>query len=89
MIGGPLVYAIDHCFGIKGQGTIMTGTILSGKVSLNDVSFTASVDNYIHRCIYAHQEWCDTLCNDNQWLLCSAIIIQSIYEAITIALRKL
>ena len=36
---GPLVYAIDHCFGIKGQGTIMTGTILSGKISLNDVSF--------------------------------------------------
>ena len=35
---GPLVYAVDHCFGIRGQGTIMTGTILSGKVSLNDVS---------------------------------------------------
>lgn len=35
---GPLIYAIDHCFGIRGQGTIMTGTILSGKVSLNDVS---------------------------------------------------
>ena len=38
MTEGPLIYAVDHCFGIKGQGTIMTGTILSGKVSINDVS---------------------------------------------------
>ena len=38
MTEGPLIYAVDHCFGIRGQGTIMTGTILSGKVSLNDVS---------------------------------------------------
>ncbi|XP_065903267.1 selenocysteine-specific elongation factor-like isoform X2 [Dysidea avara] len=33
---GPLIYAVDHCFGIRGQGTIMTGTILSGGLSLND-----------------------------------------------------
>ena len=38
MTEGPLIYAVDHCFGIRGQGTVMTGTILSGKVSLNDVS---------------------------------------------------
>lgn len=28
--------AVDHCFSIKGQGTVMTGTILSGSVSLGD-----------------------------------------------------
>lgn len=25
---GPLLFAIDHCFPIKGQGTVMTGTVL-------------------------------------------------------------
>ena len=34
---GPFVCAVDHCFSIKGQGTVMTGTILSGSVSVNDV----------------------------------------------------
>lgn len=28
--------AIDHCFSIKGQGTVMTGTILSGSVNIGD-----------------------------------------------------
>ena len=32
---GPLYFAIDHCFSIKGHGTIVTGTVLSGSVSLN------------------------------------------------------
>lgn len=27
---GPLLFAIDHCFPIKGQGTVLTGTVLSG-----------------------------------------------------------
>lgn len=25
---GPLLFAIDHCFGIRGQGTVLTGTML-------------------------------------------------------------
>lgn len=29
--------AIDHCFAIKGKGTIVTGTVLLGKVRVNDV----------------------------------------------------
>ncbi|KAH1167567.1 selenocysteine-specific elongation factor isoform X1 [Mauremys mutica] len=33
---GPFLMAIDHCFSIKGQGTVMTGTVLSGSVSLGD-----------------------------------------------------
>ncbi|XP_017125938.1 selenocysteine-specific elongation factor [Drosophila elegans] len=33
----PLLMYVDHCFGIKGQGTVCTGTILQGKVQVNDV----------------------------------------------------
>ena len=36
---GPLLFSVDHCFPIRGQGTVMTGTILSGAVQVNDVSF--------------------------------------------------
>ena len=28
--------AIDHCFQIKGSGTVFTGTVLSGQIALND-----------------------------------------------------
>uniref|UniRef100_A0A8D8YMJ7 Selenocysteine-specific elongation factor n=1 Tax=Cacopsylla melanoneura TaxID=428564 RepID=A0A8D8YMJ7_9HEMI len=34
---GPMLMAVDHCFSIKGQGTIFTGSILEGSVSINDV----------------------------------------------------
>lgn len=34
---GPLHFAIDHCFPIKGQGTVCTGTILKGSMAVNDV----------------------------------------------------
>lgn len=34
---GPFIFAVDHCFAIKGQGTVMTGTVLSGKVDVNDI----------------------------------------------------
>lgn len=37
---GSLLFAVDHCFPIKGQGTVMTGTILQGQISVNDVSAT-------------------------------------------------
>ncbi len=39
----PLVFAVDHCFSIRGQGTILTGTVLQGKVSLKDVGDPKSV----------------------------------------------
>lgn len=35
---GNFLFSVDHCFPVKGQGTVMTGTILQGKVSVNDVS---------------------------------------------------
>jgi selenocysteine-specific elongation factor len=33
---GPLCFAIDHCFAIQGNGTILTGTVLSGCVRVGD-----------------------------------------------------
>ncbi|CAD7700999.1 unnamed protein product [Ostreobium quekettii] len=34
---GPFLFAIDHCFPIKGHGTILTGTVLQGELSVNNV----------------------------------------------------
>ncbi|KAL5479963.1 hypothetical protein EMCRGX_G023569 [Ephydatia muelleri] len=33
---GSFLYAVDHCFPIRGQGTVMTGTVLRGSVQVND-----------------------------------------------------
>ncbi|KAJ0407185.1 hypothetical protein P43SY_001143 [Pythium insidiosum] len=33
---GPLGFAVDHCFAIPGNGTILTGTVLSGSVRVGD-----------------------------------------------------
>ncbi|KAG1676850.1 hypothetical protein FOA52_010359 [Chlamydomonas sp. UWO 241] len=33
----PFLMAIDHCFMVKGQGTVMTGTLLRGSVSVGQV----------------------------------------------------
>jgi selenocysteine-specific elongation factor len=33
----PFYFAIDHCFPIKGHGTVLTGTVLSGSISLNQL----------------------------------------------------
>ena len=35
---GKFIFAIDHCFSIRGVGTVMTGTVHSGAVSVGDVS---------------------------------------------------
>lgn len=34
---GPFHFAIDHCFPIKGQGTVLTGTVLCGSAKVNDM----------------------------------------------------
>ena len=36
-LDAPLRFAVDHCFAIKGHGTVMTGTVLAGTVSVKDV----------------------------------------------------
>jgi selenocysteine-specific elongation factor len=33
----PFYYSIDHCFSIRGRGTVLTGTVLRGSVHLNQV----------------------------------------------------
>ncbi|XP_054156820.1 selenocysteine-specific elongation factor-like [Oppia nitens] len=33
---GELILSVDHCFQIRGSGTIMTGTIIQGSISVND-----------------------------------------------------
>ncbi|XP_007254377.3 selenocysteine-specific elongation factor isoform X1 [Astyanax mexicanus] len=33
---GSLLMAVDHCFSIRGQGTVITGTILQGALRVND-----------------------------------------------------
>ncbi|KAI9591852.1 P-loop containing nucleoside triphosphate hydrolase protein [Syncephalis fuscata] len=32
----PFLFAVDHCFALKGKGTIMTGTVLDGTVTIGD-----------------------------------------------------
>lgn len=32
---GPFLFAVDHCFPIRGQGTVLTGTVLRGHVAVN------------------------------------------------------
>ncbi len=34
----PFLFSVDHCFNVRGQGTVMTGTVLQGTVKVNDVS---------------------------------------------------
>lgn len=34
---GEFLFSVDHCFTIRGQGAVMTGTILNGQVKINDV----------------------------------------------------
>jgi selenocysteine-specific elongation factor len=36
-VHAPFNFAIDHCFAIKGHGTVVTGTVLSGSVNVNSV----------------------------------------------------
>jgi selenocysteine-specific elongation factor len=36
------VLSIDHCFAIKGQGTVVTGTVLSGAVGVGDALVVGS-----------------------------------------------
>ena len=47
---GPFIFSVDHCFIIKGQGTVMTGTVLSGSVHVNTVIFSTWLCDCL--CIY-------------------------------------
>ena len=32
--GTPLLFAVDHCFSVRGQGTVLTGTVLQGHLAV-------------------------------------------------------
>lgn len=34
---GPFSFSVDHCFPIRGRGTVLTGTALNGSVGVNDM----------------------------------------------------
>ncbi|GAX74045.1 hypothetical protein CEUSTIGMA_g1495.t1 [Chlamydomonas eustigma] len=36
-VEGPFLLSVDHCFAIKGQGTVMTGTVMRGSVAVGDI----------------------------------------------------
>ncbi|KAJ1450190.1 putative selenocysteine-specific elongation factor, selB [Pelagophyceae sp. CCMP2097] len=36
-VEGPFFFSVDHCFTIRGQGTVVTGTVLRGKCSVNEM----------------------------------------------------
>lgn len=38
-INSPLIFAYDHCFSIRGSGNVLSGTILSGEVQINDTIY--------------------------------------------------
>jgi len=40
---GPALLLVDHCFSVKGQGTVMTGTVLQGAVTGGDMLEIPSV----------------------------------------------
>merc|ERR1719232_1292899 len=31
------VFSVDHCFSVKGSGTVMTGTLLQGSIKVGDL----------------------------------------------------
>ncbi|XP_046345447.1 selenocysteine-specific elongation factor-like isoform X1 [Haliotis rufescens] len=33
---GNFIFSVDHCFAIRGQGTVLTGTVLAGKATVGD-----------------------------------------------------
>jgi len=44
---GTFVFAVDHCFSIRGHGTVMTGTVVSGCVAVNDVRLYQSINQFL------------------------------------------
>ena len=55
---GPFVFSVDHCFTIKGQGTVMTGTVLSGSVDVNSVRSSIFTSINYHLPCLEHRDLC-------------------------------
>jgi len=46
--------AVDHCFSIRGQGTVITGTILQGSLSVNETVEIPALKVLIYTLQYKH-----------------------------------
>ena len=55
-VADPFLFSVDHCFNIRGQGTVMTGTVLQGVVKVNDVSYRHSPSFIAYREIFCPLE---------------------------------
>ncbi len=53
-LGGPFKFAIDHCFAIRGQGTVLTGTVLSGAAKVGDSIELPELKVCAHRILSCH-----------------------------------
>ena len=40
---GPFIFYVDHCFSVKGQGTVLTGTVALGRAKVGDSVELASL----------------------------------------------
>ncbi len=58
--GGDLLMAVDHCFSIRGQGTVMTGTILQGSLAINDTVEIPALKVYAPEVV--HEFWVSNIC---------------------------
>lgn len=68
--GGDLLIAVDHCFSIRGQGTVMTGTVLQGSLAVNDtVEIPALKVGCTQTCQCSELGTCLKACNASQLLI--------------------
>lgn len=68
--GGDLLIAVDHCFSIRGQGTVMTGTVLQGSLAVNDaVEIPALKVGCTQTCQCSQLGTCLKACNASQLLI--------------------
>nr|ADI46882.1 SelEFf [Volvox carteri f. nagariensis] len=37
LVSGPFLFAVDHCFPIKGQGSVLSGTVLQGSIAVSEM----------------------------------------------------
>ncbi len=48
--GGPFLLAVDHCFSMRGQGTVLTGTVLAGSLQVPPLRSCPALCTFERRC---------------------------------------
>ncbi|KAI8055544.1 elongation factor Tu GTP binding domain-containing protein [Syncephalis plumigaleata] len=80
----PFLYAVDHCFALKGKGTILTGTILGGAVNVGDVKSIQRFRQSIERACKGDRIG---ICILERGLVATPNVVQLTYAAIVDAQR--